>query len=96
MVNGDNSEYGCWLNNRANNYVRSDGLAVEYIGQYMDSADVDDVFYSISILPSYPDNIRRIFQPAVSKIANDTNMPADVREAAKAELIGFKRKIGSG
>lgn len=62
------------------------------IREFLGSNDPDKVFSAISVLPNLPNSVRCTFQLAISRIANDPDMPHDVRKAAEAEIVGYKRK----
>lgn len=64
------------------------------IKKLLRSKDHDRVFHAVSILPELPDSARGALQQDVLCIVYDPDMPEDVRKAAAAENVGYKRRVG--
>jgi hypothetical protein len=49
-------------------------------------------FSAIAVLPNLPPNVRAGFQHMIVQISQDESIEADIRNAAKAEVLGFRRR----
>jgi len=64
----------------------------DVIRRLLVSTNEDLSFLAISILPNLLPRVRGAFQHMVIHLASDTNVPEDIRDAANAEITGFRRK----
>jgi hypothetical protein len=77
------------------NVIENDFVAdVAALTQCLQNENTDQKWGALSILPELDMDTRETLQPVVGKLALDPNEDAEVREAAKTELVAFKRRKG--